>query len=126
MTTQVTITLPDEVYRDAERLAQQTGRDVTEVIASTLEISLAPLRQPSQPVEAMSDEEVLLLSESWMDETQNARMSMLLEKQQSGEMDEGEQHELSLLLYVYQEGSLRKARALAEAVRRGLRPPLKS
>ena len=61
MSTQVTITLPDDVYRDAERLAQQTGRDVADVIASTLEISLAPLRQPAQPVETLSDEDVLAL-----------------------------------------------------------------
>jgi predicted transcriptional regulator len=35
MSTQVTLTLPDEVYRRAERLAQLSSRDVADVLADT-------------------------------------------------------------------------------------------
>jgi hypothetical protein len=125
MSTQVTVTLPDEVYRDAERLAQQTGRDVANILSTALEISLSSLRQPvdiTRPVDTLTDEDVLALAEGQMDALQNARMSALLEKQQSDELDEVERHELSLLLYIYQGGSMRKAQGFAEAVRRGLKP----
>ena len=59
-----------------------------------------------------------------MDAVLNARMSALLDRQQAGRMNESEEYELSLLIYVYQEGSLRKADALLEANRRGLSPQL--
>src|SRR5262245_22678416 len=126
MSTQVTVTLPDDVYEGVERLAQINGRDVADVLATALAISLSPLvEQPSEPeIEALSDEAVLALADSRMDDAQNARMSALLEKQQAASLNPIEQHELSLLLFVYHEGSIRKANALAEAIRRGLKAPL--
>jgi hypothetical protein len=124
MSTQVIVTLDDEVFREAKRLAEQSGRDIGELIATTFGIAVTSLRQPSQPIETLTDEEVLSLAESRMDATLNARMSELLDKQQSGKLNESEEHELSLLIYVYQEGSLRKADALLEANRRGLSPQL--
>jgi hypothetical protein len=127
MSEQITLTLPNKIYERAEGLAQRTGRDVAEVLTSMLEVSLPsdPLMTSPKPIDSLSDEEILALTASQMDSAQNARMSDLLVKQQASKLDEVEQQELSLLLHVYQEGSLRKARALVEAVRRGLRKPLK-
>jgi hypothetical protein len=48
----------------------------------------------------------------------------LLQKQQERALSAAEQTELVMLMQVYQQGVLRKAQALHEAVRRGLRTPL--
>jgi hypothetical protein len=120
----VTVTLPDDVYEGIERLAENSGRDVNDVLANTLTISLSLLlEQPNaQAVETLSDAEILALTNSKMDEALSQRMSQLLQKNQNGELDEIEQHELSLFMYVYHQGSLRKVQAMEEAIRRGLRP----
>jgi hypothetical protein len=124
MSVQVNLEIKDKVFRDAERLAQSTKRDINDLLATMLELSMAVANLPSGDVSALSDQNVLAISEMQMDSTQNARMSGLLDRQQAGQIDEAERYELSLLMYLYQEGSLRKAQALAEAVRRGLREPL--
>ena len=127
MSMQVTVTLRDEIYRRAERLAQLTGQNVSDILSTTLEASLPSLESAShtKPLGEMSNAEVLALAESQMPWPQDKRMSLLLDKQQqrSG-LTETERVELQTLMHVYQEGTLRKAQALAEAVRRGLRPPL--
>jgi predicted transcriptional regulator len=46
MTAQITLNLPDEVYHQAELLAQQRHRTVSEILVETLEIfSYQPLNQ---------------------------------------------------------------------------------
>lgn len=127
MSTQVTLTLPDEVYRRAERLAQLSSREVADVLADTIELSLSPVGLKSEavePVSALSDEEVMALAELQLASDQDQRLSSLLDKQQAGTLIEAERSELLALMQVYQESLLRKAQALREAVRRGLREPL--
>jgi hypothetical protein len=127
MATRVTLTLPDEVYQQAEQLAQITHREVAEVLAATIALSLPPLSPSAQelrPVAELSDQAVLELAETRMAPAQGRRLSRLLDKQQAGQLSEGEQAELGVLLQAYQLGLLQKAQALREAVRRGLRPPL--
>ncbi len=129
MSTQVVVTLPDDIYRRAERLAQLTSRDVAEVLVDTIALSLAPLSpHPTSitPITALSDAEVLALTELQMDPAQDQCLSRLLHRQQAGELTGQERAELLALLQRYQEGLLRKAQALHEAVRRGLRAPLGS
>lgn len=126
MTMQVMVKLPDDVYQKAEGLAQRTGRNIADVLTSMLEVSLPSIPDFStKPLNDLSDEEVLFLADSRMDSSQNVRLSTLLQKQQETELDEIERHELSLLMYIYHEGSLRKARATVEAVQRGLRQSFK-
>lgn len=55
---------------------------------------------------------------------EDARFSELLDRQQAGIMSENEQLELQALIQTYQEGLLRKATALHEAVKRRLVEPL--
>lgn len=129
MSTQVTLTLPDEVYRRANHMAQLTGRNVADVLSETIQASLSPLGiqdERIQPVPSLPDDMILALSASQMDEKSASRMSHLLDKQQAGLLTGVEQSELRALMQVYDEGLLRKTYALAEAVRRGLLPPLKS
>jgi hypothetical protein len=127
MSTCVTVTLPDDVYRSAERLAQLTSRDVADVLADALTLSL-PSLSPSavsvRVVEQLSDAEVLELTELQMEPEQDRRLSTLLQRQQAGELSDAERPELLALMQGYQEALLRKAQALQEAVRRGLCEPL--
>jgi hypothetical protein len=127
MSTQVMVTLPDEVYASARRLADLMHREVAEVLTDALRLALPVLRpvpDPGRPVESLSDAEVLALTELQLPPDQDRRLSVLLDRQQAGSLTDTERPELAVLMQAYQEGLLRKARALEEAVRRRLREPL--
>ncbi len=127
MSTQIIITLPDEIYQRAERFARLANRDLASILVDTIQLSIPPVSgdiTDLEPVFALSDEEVLVLTELQMEPEQDARLSELLDRQQSGTLTEGDRSELQTLMQVYQEGLLRKATALSEAVKRGLIEPL--
>src|SRR3954469_4166097 len=127
MSAQVTVTLPEDVLHRAELWARRTGRPVADFLAQTIELSLCPLGTPAHNDEAMVDwtnEEVRAAAEAQLAPTDDQRLSALLDRQQAGALLAEEQGELLALMQTYQEGLLRKARALREAVRRGLRDPL--
>jgi hypothetical protein len=73
---------------------------------------------------SLSDEEILRRTEMQLDADDDRLLSELLYKQQAGNLAESERSELDRLMQIYQIQLLRKAQALAEAVRRGLREPL--
>lgn len=126
---EVVLNLPDNLYAQVARLAQLTNRDVSLVLTDTIESVILPLG-PSQadlkPAEELSDEELLAVADLRMDEAQGKRLGKLLYRQQAGELSEVERSELAALMQVYHEGLVRKAQALSEAVKRGLREPLSS
>jgi hypothetical protein len=127
MATRVVVTLQDDVYRRVEHLARLTNRDVADLLADTIMISLAPLdvsSGSSRDVASLADEEVQELAAFQMLPAQDRRLSALLQKQQAQDLSVHEHAELLTLMQEYQEGLVRKAQALREAVRRGLRPPL--
>ena len=127
MSTQVTVTLPDEVYERATRLAQLSHREVADILAETIAVSLPVLHSHPEvpaPVEDLADAEVLALTDLQLPAAQDQRLGTLLDRQQAGTLTEQERAELVALFQLYQEGLRRKAQALAEAVRRGLREPL--
>jgi len=74
----------------------------------------------------LADSEVMALTQMQMPPDQDDRLSLLLYKQQAETIAEEERAELSALMEIYKEGLLRKARALKEAVKRGLMQPLES
>ncbi|MHC0063029.1 hypothetical protein ACWATR_08895 [Nostoc sp. UIC 10890] len=127
MSTQIIITLPDDIYQRAERFARLANRDVASILVDTIQLSIPPVSgdiSDLEPVSVLSDEQVLVLTELQMESEQDARLSELLDRQQSGTLNEGDRSELQTLIQVYQEGLLRKATALSEAVKRGLIEPL--
>ena len=129
MSTQITITLPDEVYQRAERFARLANRDVASVLADTIQLSIPPVRADIidlEPLSTLSDEQVLALTELQMEPDQDTRLSELLACQQAGILAEHECSELQILIQIYQQGLLRKATALSEAVKRQLIEPLNS
>ncbi|MBW4660020.1 MAG: hypothetical protein KME15_15200 [Drouetiella hepatica Uher 2000/2452] len=127
MSTKVTITLSDEVYQRAERFARLANRDVASILADSIQLSIPPVRAnvtDLEPVSALSDAQVLALTELQMEPDQDARLSELLDRQQAGFLTETERPELQTLMQIYQEGLLQKATALSEAVKRQLIEPL--
>jgi hypothetical protein len=116
-------------YRRAENLARLTVRHLPPILTDTIAMSLSLLNSDeplSPPLAEASSEEVIALADLEMDPIQDERLSTLLDRQQAGELQAEERIELVALMQVYEEGLLRKAQALAEAVRRGLREPLTS
>ena len=127
MSTQVTLTLSDELYEHAKRWAIITQRDLRETLTDALTIALTPVHSAPGleiPVSSLSDDEVLALSEVQMKPAQGQRLSKLLEKRREELLTETEQSELLALVQVYDQLWIRQSEALAEAARRGLRPPL--
>ena len=127
MITQVTVTLPDAVYRNAVRLAQLTQREVGDVLTDTLALSLPMLPDDTEvavPIGELSDQELLALTMLELPSAQDRQLSTLLDRQQAGGLTAEEQRQLAGLMQAYHAGLLRKAQALQEAVRRGLREPL--
>ena len=93
MCTQVTVTLPDEVYHSVMRLAQLARREVADVLTDILTLSLPSLHQDSDvvpPIETLSDAEVLALTASELPAAQDRRLSALLEGQQAGSLTDAE------------------------------------
>jgi hypothetical protein len=126
MSEQITLTLPSEVFRQAEALARRAGRPVGDLLAETVELSLRPLgAAPDEPPpDAWSDEEVLAGADQQMPAAEDQRLSELLQRQQAGPLTSTERSDLNGLMALYQRLLLRKAQALREAVRRGLRGPV--
>jgi len=127
MSTQVMVTLPDEVYRRAASLARLSGQRMSDILADTIALSLpslSPQAESVQPLSALPDEQVLALADAQMEPAQDRQFSRLLNRQQAETLTEAERSELLILMQIYQETLLRKAQALHEAVQRGLREPL--
>ena len=125
----VILHLPDEVYDQAARLAQLMNQDVSSVLTETIESALSPLgaslNDPT-PVKKLSDDDLLAVAGSRMDQAQGKRLGRLLDRQQAGKLAETERRELAALMQVYHQCLVRKAQALSEVVRRGLRERLAS
>lgn len=127
MSTKITITLPDEIYQRAERFAYLANRDVASILSDTIKHSIPPVSTSVNSFESVStltDKQVLALTELQMEAEQDTRLSELLDCQQADTLNQDERLELQTLMQVYQEGLLRKATALSEAVRRNLIEPL--
>jgi hypothetical protein len=127
MATQLTLDVPDAVVRRAALVAAATQRGIEDVMREALELAF-PALDPSEFGQAdsgrLSDAQVLALSQAHLPADVDARLSELLGRRQAGESDEAERAELAALIQNYQSLWLRQSAALAEAVRRGLRPPL--
>lgn len=127
MATRVVLSLPDDLYRRAKGVAQLTSRDLGDVLADAIALSLSSFVEQFGSlgsVTELSDDAVLALADDQLDPVLDRRLSVLLGEQQDGALAAGERSELSALMQLYKGRLLRKAQALNEAVRRGLRPPL--
>lgn len=119
MSEQITLHVSDRVVNQATHVAAQTQRRIEEVLANWLEWIVTEM-----PVETLSNEEVLALTELQLTTEQQATLSNLLAQNQDGTLDAQGQRQLDELMRIYEHGLLRKAQALRVAVQRGLREPL--
>lgn len=119
MSEQVTLQVSSNVLQHYSQIAANTRQSLETVLTNLLESSMV-----EKPVEWLSDEEVLALSEMQMTAEQDEELSDLLARQRESELDENGRHRLSELMQVYEQGLLRKSQALRVAVERGLREPL--
>jgi hypothetical protein len=127
MSTQVTVDLPDDVYRRVEQFARLANRDLSSILAETIQLFIPPVspnESEFEPISSLSDEQVLALTELQMEPEQDVWLSLLLDHQQAGILSDEERPELLTLMQIYQERLLRKATALSESVKRGLMEPL--
>ncbi len=123
MSATITLNLPDSVLQRAELWAAHTEQPVSDFLSETIQLSLGPLGQAPPPASEWSDEEVLTAVELQLSAEDDRRLSDRLGRQREGCLSERDADELRRLMLEYQEGMLRKAIGLREAVRRGLRSP---
>jgi hypothetical protein len=123
MSTQITITLTDDVYQKADRFARLANRDIASILADTIQSSIPNISEAATtlvPISLLSDAEVLALTELQMEPSEDIQLSALLDRQQAGILTDIDRSQLQILMQTYQEGLLRKATALSEAVKRKL------
>ena len=124
MTIEVLVSLPDNLFRSAERLALNTRQPMSGVLAEVLGEALGAWEEQRAPISTLADSEIMSNCDLQMNSQQSERLSELLERQREGELDDDERPELWALMRVYERALVRKSEGLVEAVKRGLRKPL--
>ena len=119
MPEQITIQVSDSVVRSAAHVAAQSQQRIEEILSNWLDYAVNEL-----PVDMLSDEEVLALTELQLTSEQQAILNDLLIKNREDMLDGEECRQLDEMMRIYEHGLLRKAQALRVAVQRGLREPL--
>lgn len=118
---EVTLNLPENIYRNFSELAEKKHRRVEEVIADKLRDDFsAETIHFEDSVTGWSDEDVLALAKLKLPKEQANRMSELSDLEQRGLINAVEKSELEMYLEIYNNANLRKAYGIAEAVKRGL------
>lgn len=127
MSTQVVVTLSDELLQQATQWASLTRRDLPQTLADALQIAFAPIRSGlggEVHIRDISDQQVLALTTIQMKSAHSTRLNELLARQQDNQLSNEEQSELMALMEIYNRSWICQSEALAEAVRRGLRKPV--
>jgi len=118
---EVTLNLPENIYRNFTELAEKKHRRVEEVITDKLQSDFSfESLDFEESVAAWSDEDVVALANLKLPKEQVARMSELSDKEQAGLLGNVEKSELEMYLEIYNNANLRKACGIAEAVKRNL------
>src|SRR5262245_54464251 len=110
------IKVSDQVARFASQVATQRDLPIEEVLSDLLESAVNEI-----PVDSLSDDEALAISEMKFSDEQDATLSDLLARQRENQLDSEGRRQLNELMRTYEGGLLRKAQALRVAVERGLR-----
>ena len=116
---EVTLNLPDNIYRNFASLAKRKSRQVNEIIVEKILSEYVPDNH-LENLETWSDEDILALANLKLPKAQSDRMSKLLDLQQRGTITSAEKRELEVYTELYQIATLHKAQGCLEAVNRGL------
>ena len=118
---EINVKLPNNLYQDVSQLAKTKKKSVGEIIKNAVKKAIAEEAEIlERPLAGCSDADVLAVANMKMSETENARLSELLDKQREATISPLERNELDALFRVFQFGNLRKAQGIYEAVQRGL------
>lgn len=126
---EVTLHLPDRVYRKVERWAAITNQQLDVALSEALEVALTSVHaEPEEEVaiSSLDDAAVLDLTRLQLPAESGRRLSQLSANHAEGALSPDEQRELMALAGLYQRLWLRQSEALAEAVRRGLQSEMHS
>lgn len=118
---EITVKLPENVYRNFTEIAEKRHQRIEDVIADKLgsEVSFDDSDYEKR-VSEWSDEAVLALAKFKLPKEQTKRMSVLLDRLQEGELTDAEERELEIYTELHQISTIRKAYGIAEAVKRKL------
>ena len=115
MTECVTLYLEDWIVARAREIAAQTGRETEDILAEwTAQYA------DNLPVEALSNDEVLMLCRYELPPILQYELRQLLSRHRTRTLDDAETPRLDQLLLTYRRGIVRKTRALQVAAARGL------
>lgn len=124
---EVTLQLPESLYKQAQEWAAVTQQELDAALTDALTVALTPVFAMPEldiPITTLPDEDLLAQVEMTMPTTAGQRLTHLLAQQQEDNLSAEQRRELLSLFQLYQRLWLRQSEALAEAVRRGLRPLL--
>lgn len=126
----ITLQLPDTLYRSAQRVAQATQRPISEVIADSLAHALPPLDDvPEAEAEALAKLSLLDDAQLWqvaaqsMSSADQDKLHLLLDEQNAGQINDHGREELTALLETHNQIMLHKAHAWLLLARRGYQVP---
>ena len=118
---EVTLNLPENVYRNFSKLAEKKNRRLEDVIADKLQDDFSTeMFDYEETLSSWTDEAVLALANLKLPKEQANRMSELSELRRQGSASPVENSEFEMYLEIYNHANLRKAHGIAEAVKRGL------
>jgi hypothetical protein len=127
----ITITLPSRLAARARSLAEVQQQKLPEFLLVELQQMLNK-KEPERMARAsrrstnnwhiMSDQEVMNLANLRMEKWQALQMHRLIHQAGARQLTLGEQKILDTLLEIHNELGIKKAHAIAEAIRRGLLP----
>jgi hypothetical protein len=115
----VTLELPTELVRQARALAAATNRRFEDAVAEWIGRAVA-----EPPVESLTDADLLAVCDSRLPESAQEELSDLLARNREGGLVPADRGRLDDPLAAYRRGLALKARAVKEAVTRGLKPRL--
>jgi len=116
---EVTLSLPDKIYRDISTAAKKSKRKIADLIVDVVEEKYSN-QSFENSLANLSDEEVLALAKLQMPKKQSERHSKLLYKNQAGTITAEEKQELVFFQQVYGAALARKTDGILEAIQRNL------
>ncbi|MFN8373825.1 MAG: hypothetical protein U0694_13235 [Anaerolineae bacterium] len=121
-----TVSIPEELYDKARRIAEQTAQPVDDVILAHLEQSFAPAldlpddeRAELRALAYLSDDALWTMAREQMAAPKQAQMQVLMDRNSRGTITDEEYATLSQLVEYGQRLTLRKAEAMKHLLHRG-------
>ena len=130
-TQQVTVKLPEEIFRQLAHIAEVTQQPLETLVAQSIISNLPPFPDNAPPeiqaellqLQALNIDELLNAARTQVDASQDERHEYLLKKNQVGQLTSAEQQELTELRTLVDRLMLRKAYAWSVLRWRGYRLP---